>query len=101
MDDDRPEPVYVRLGAARWRDVLDDAPALCRQAVRAALDRGACAPAQTSKRASESPSGPARNTGPRQAGSIVSTAGVASGTAKMGGGAGAVTAGATGTSITC
>ncbi|HEX5079874.1 MAG TPA: rRNA maturation RNase YbeY, partial [Geminicoccaceae bacterium] len=30
---------------ARWRAVLDDPPALCRQAVRAALDRAARAPA--------------------------------------------------------
>jgi probable rRNA maturation factor len=41
MDDDRPEPVSVTIGAARWRAVLDDAPALCREAVRAALDRAA------------------------------------------------------------
>jgi probable rRNA maturation factor len=39
MDGDRPEPVSVTIGTARWRAVLDDAPALCRQAVRAALDR--------------------------------------------------------------
>jgi len=39
MDDDGPEPVSVTVGTARWRAVLDDAPALCRQAVRAALDR--------------------------------------------------------------
>jgi probable rRNA maturation factor len=44
MDDDRPEPVSVTIGAARWRAVLDDAPALCRQAVRAALDRAAPVP---------------------------------------------------------
>jgi probable rRNA maturation factor len=41
MDDDSPEPVSVTIGTARWRAVLDDAPALCRQAVRAALDRAA------------------------------------------------------------
>ncbi|HEX5077688.1 MAG TPA: rRNA maturation RNase YbeY [Geminicoccaceae bacterium] len=45
MDDDRPEPVSVTLGEARWRAVLDDAPALCRQAVRAAVDRAAGVPA--------------------------------------------------------
>jgi probable rRNA maturation factor len=39
MDVDRPEPVSVTVGTARWRAVLDDAPALCRQAVRAALNR--------------------------------------------------------------
>jgi probable rRNA maturation factor len=44
MDDDRPELVSVTIGAARWRAVLDDAPALCRQAVRAALDRAAPVP---------------------------------------------------------
>jgi probable rRNA maturation factor len=44
MDDDRPEPVSVTVGTARWRAVLDDAPALCRQAVRAALDRAAPVP---------------------------------------------------------
>lgn len=44
MDDDGPEPVSVTIGAARWRAVLDDAPALCRQAVRAALDHAARAP---------------------------------------------------------
>jgi probable rRNA maturation factor len=44
MDDDSPEPVSVTIGTARWRAVLDDAPALCRQAVRAALDRAAPAP---------------------------------------------------------
>jgi probable rRNA maturation factor len=41
MDDDRPEPVSVTVGAARWRAVLDDAPAVCRQAARAALSRAA------------------------------------------------------------
>ena len=44
MDDDGPEPVSVTVGAARWRAVLDDAPALCRQAVRAALDRATSVP---------------------------------------------------------
>jgi len=44
MDDDRPEPVSVTIGAARWRAVLDDAPAVCRQAVRAALSQAAVAP---------------------------------------------------------
>ena len=44
MDDDGPEPVSVTIGAARWRAVLDDAPALCRQAVRAALDRATPVP---------------------------------------------------------
>jgi probable rRNA maturation factor len=44
MDDDRPEPVSVTVGTARWRAVLDDAPALCRQAVRAALDRATPVP---------------------------------------------------------
>jgi probable rRNA maturation factor len=44
MDGDRPEPVSVTIGAARWRAVLDDAPALCRQAVRAALERAAPVP---------------------------------------------------------
>jgi probable rRNA maturation factor len=44
MDDDRPEPVSVTIGTARWRAVLDDAPALCRQAVRAALDRATPVP---------------------------------------------------------
>jgi probable rRNA maturation factor len=44
MDVDRPEPVSVTLGTARWRAVLDDAPALCRQAVRAALDRATPTP---------------------------------------------------------
>jgi probable rRNA maturation factor len=44
MDDDRPEPVSVTIGAARWRAVLDDAPAVCRQAVRAALSHAAAAP---------------------------------------------------------
>ncbi len=44
MDDDRPEPVSVTIGAARWRAVLDDAPAVCRQAVRAALRHAAAAP---------------------------------------------------------
>lgn len=44
MDDDRPESVSVTIGTARWRVVLDDAPALCRQAVRAALDRATSAP---------------------------------------------------------
>src|SRR5262245_58186956 len=44
MDDDPPEPVSVTIGAARWRAVLDDAPGLCRQAVRAALDQAMCAP---------------------------------------------------------
>lgn len=44
MDDDRPEPVSVTIGAARWRAALDDAPAVCRQAVRAALSHAAAAP---------------------------------------------------------
>jgi len=44
MDDDPPEPVSVTIGAARWRAVLEDAPALCRQAVRAALDQATCVP---------------------------------------------------------
>jgi probable rRNA maturation factor len=44
MDGDRPEPVSVTIGAARWRAVPDDAPALCRQAVRAALDRATPVP---------------------------------------------------------
>jgi probable rRNA maturation factor len=44
MDDDPPEPVSVTIGTARWRAVLDDAPALCRQAVRAALDQATCVP---------------------------------------------------------
>ena len=44
MDDDRPEPVSVTIGAARWRAVLDDAPAVCRQAVRAALSHAAAVP---------------------------------------------------------
>jgi probable rRNA maturation factor len=44
MDGDRPEAVSVTIGAARWRAVLDGAPALCRQAVRAALDRAAPLP---------------------------------------------------------
>jgi probable rRNA maturation factor len=44
MDGDRPEPVSVTIGAARWRAVLDDAPALCRQAVRTALDRATPVP---------------------------------------------------------
>lgn len=44
MDDDSPEPISVTIGAARWRAVLDDAPALCRQAVRAALERGTSVP---------------------------------------------------------
>jgi probable rRNA maturation factor len=44
MDDDPPEPVSVTIGAARWRAVLDDAPGLCRQAVRAAVDRATCVP---------------------------------------------------------
>lgn len=41
MDCDGPETVLVTIGAARWRAVLDDAPALCRQAVRATLARAA------------------------------------------------------------
>jgi probable rRNA maturation factor len=44
MDDDRPEPVSVTIGSAPWRAVLDDAPALCRQAVRAALEHATCVP---------------------------------------------------------
>jgi len=44
MDDDRPDPVSVTIGAARWRAVLDDAPAVCRQAVRAALSHAAAVP---------------------------------------------------------
>jgi probable rRNA maturation factor len=44
MDGDRPESVSVTIGAARWRAVLDDAPALCRQATRAALARAASVP---------------------------------------------------------
>ncbi len=44
MDGDRPDPVSVTIGAARWRAVLDDAPLRCRQAVRAALDRAAGVP---------------------------------------------------------
>jgi probable rRNA maturation factor len=48
MDDDRPEPVSVTIGAAQWRAVLDDAPALCRQAVRAALDHATCVPSLAS-----------------------------------------------------
>jgi probable rRNA maturation factor len=44
MDDDSTEPVSVKIGAARWRAVLDDAPALCREAVRAALDRAGSMP---------------------------------------------------------
>ena len=44
MDSDGPETVFVTIGAARWRAVLDDAPALCRQAVRATLARAAHAP---------------------------------------------------------
>jgi probable rRNA maturation factor len=44
MDDDSPEPVSVTIGTARWRAVLDDAPALCRQAVRAALEQATCVP---------------------------------------------------------
>ena len=44
MDCDRPEPVSVTIVAAQWRAVLDDAPALCREAVRAALERAAAAP---------------------------------------------------------
>jgi probable rRNA maturation factor len=46
MDGDRPATVLVTIGADRWRAVLDDAPARCRQAVRAALVRAAPAPWQ-------------------------------------------------------
>jgi probable rRNA maturation factor len=44
MDSDRPPPVSVTIGTARWRVVLDDAPLRCRQAVRAALGRAAGLP---------------------------------------------------------
>jgi probable rRNA maturation factor len=44
MDGDRPEPVSVTIGAVRWRAALDDAPGLCRQAVRTALDRATTVP---------------------------------------------------------
>jgi probable rRNA maturation factor len=44
MDSDGPETVFVTIGAARWRAVLDDAPALCRQAVRATLARAVATP---------------------------------------------------------
>jgi probable rRNA maturation factor len=41
MDADIPASVFVTIGAAGWQAVLDDAPALCRQAARAALAKGA------------------------------------------------------------
>jgi len=44
MDADRPDSVFVTIGAARWQAVLDDPPALCRRAVRAALAGAAAAP---------------------------------------------------------
>jgi probable rRNA maturation factor len=44
MDGDKPDSVFVTMATARWRAVLDDAPALCRQAAHAALAKGAGAP---------------------------------------------------------
>jgi probable rRNA maturation factor len=41
MDGDGPEPVFVTIGAPGWWAALEDAPALCRQAVQAALQRAA------------------------------------------------------------
>jgi probable rRNA maturation factor len=41
MDADIPASVFVTIGAAGWQAVLDDAPALCRQAAHAALAKGA------------------------------------------------------------
>lgn len=41
MDVDIPDSVFVTIGAAGWQAVLDDAPARCRQAVHAALAKGA------------------------------------------------------------
>lgn len=44
MDGDGPESILVTIEAARWRAALDDAPALCRRAVQAALATAAGAP---------------------------------------------------------
>jgi len=41
MDADISDSVLVTMGAAGWQAVLDDAPALCRQAAHAALVKGA------------------------------------------------------------